>query len=40
VRKQKTDRGDAQHLLRLLREDRFPKLWVPGSENRDLRQLL
>jgi len=40
VRKQKTDRGDAQHLLQLLREDRFPKLWIPSPENRDLRQLL
>jgi len=40
VRKQKTDRGDAQHLLQLLLEDRFPKLWVPSPENRDLRHLL
>jgi len=40
VRKQKTDRRDAQHLLRLLLEDRFPRLWVPSPENRDLRQLL
>jgi len=40
VRKQKTDRGDAQQLLQLLREDRFPKLWIPSPENRDLRQLL
>jgi len=40
VRKQKTDREDARLLLQLLREDRFPKLWVPNPENRDLRQLL
>ena len=40
VRKQKTDREDARLLLQLLREDRFPKLWVPSPENRDLRQLL
>jgi transposase len=40
VRKQKTDRGDAQLLLQLLREDRFPRVWVPDPENRDLRQLL
>jgi transposase len=40
VRKQKTDRWDAQHLLQLLLEDRFPRLWVPSPENRDLRQLL
>ncbi len=40
VRKQKTDREDARLLLQLLREGRFPKLWVPSAENRDLRQLL
>src|ERR1700686_5424639 len=40
VRKQKTDRQDAQMILRLLLEDRFPKIWVPSWENRDLRQLL
>lgn len=40
VRKQKTDRGDAQLLLQLLQEDRFPRVWVPSPENRDLRQLL
>jgi transposase len=27
-------------LLRLLLEDRFPRIWVPDSENRDLRPLL
>ncbi len=40
VRKQKTDRQDAQLLLRLLLEDRFPQIWVASWENRDLRQLL
>jgi transposase len=40
VRKQKTDRQDAQLILRLLVEDRFPRVWVPSWENRDLRQLL
>jgi transposase len=40
VRKQKTDRQDAQLLLRLLMEDRFPRIWVADAENRDLRQLL
>jgi transposase len=39
-RKQKTDRQDAQHILQLLMENRFPKIWVPSWENRDLRQLL
>ena len=27
VRKQKTDRRDAEHLMHLLIEDRFPKIW-------------
>src|SRR5216117_3194864 len=40
VRKQKTDRQDAELLLRLLIEDRFPRIWVADEENRDLRQLL
>jgi transposase len=40
VRKQKTDREDARHILQLLMENRFPKIWVPSGENRDLRQLL
>jgi transposase len=40
VRKQKTDRQDAQLILQLLLEDRFPQIWVPDWENRDLRQLL
>ena len=40
VRKQKTDRQDAQHILQLLMENRFPKIWVASGENRDLRQLL
>jgi transposase len=39
VRKQKTDRQDALLLLKLLIEDRFPRIWVPTPENRDLRQL-
>ena len=40
VRKQKTDRQDAQLMLKLLTEGRFPRVWVPSPENRDLRQLL
>lgn len=40
VRKQKTDRQDAQLILQLLLEDRFRQIWVPSWENRDLRQLL
>jgi transposase len=40
VRKQKTDRRDAEHILKLLIEDRFPRLWMPSSEQRDQRQML
>jgi transposase len=40
VRKQKTDRQDAQLILQLLVEERFRQIWVPSWENRDLRQLL
>src|ERR1700724_2311813 len=40
VRKQKTDRQDAELILQLLVENRFPQIWVPSWENRDLRQLL
>ena len=40
VRKQKTDRQDAQLILRLMLKDDFPQIWVPNWENRDLRQLL
>src|SRR6266852_9489599 len=28
-RKQKTDRQDAQHILRLLLKDDFPRIWIP-----------
>jgi transposase len=40
VKKQKTDRKDAQLLLTLMMEDRFPRIWVPSPENLDVRQLL
>ena len=40
VRKQKTDRQDARLILQLLLENRFPQIWVPNWENRDLLQLL
>ncbi len=33
-------RNDALLLLRLMRENNFPRVWVPSPENRDLRQLL
>src|ERR1700739_850849 len=38
-RKQKTDRRDAQLLLSLLAEDRFPRIWVPTAGERDARPL-
>jgi len=40
VRKQKTDARDAAHLLDLLESGRFPRLWRPTLEERDLRQLV
>ena len=40
VRQQKTDKRDAAHILKLLVEGRFPRLWVPDRQQRDLRQLL
>jgi transposase len=40
VRKQKTDRRDAAHVLELMITNRFPKIWVPTPAQRDLRQLV
>jgi transposase len=40
ARGQKHDRRDAALLLRLLAEDRFPTIWMPSTELRDLRALL
>jgi len=40
VRLQKNDYFDAEHLLDLLRTGRFPRIWIPSREERDLRQLL
>ena len=40
VRRQKTDRRDAAHLLELLVSGRFPRIWVPSPAVRDTRQLL
>jgi transposase len=40
VRKQKTDARDAAHLLDLLISDRFPRIWRPTLQERDLRQLV
>jgi len=40
VREQKTDARDAAHMLQLMLQDRFPRIWVPTPAERDLRQLL
>ena len=40
VRQQKHDKRDARLLVQLLTEERFPRIWVPTSEQKDLRQLL
>ena len=40
TRKQKHDRRDARLLLTLLAENRFPTIWMPSSEQRDLCTLL
>src|SRR5499427_3353937 len=40
VRKTKTARRDARHLLDLLTHDRFPSVWIPDPATRDLRALL
>jgi transposase len=40
VRKQKTDTRDALHILDLLMQDRFLRIWVPSPAERDVRQLV
>jgi transposase len=40
TRRQKHDRRDAALLLQLLVENRFPTIWMPSTELRDLRALL
>jgi len=39
-RKQKNDRRDADLILKLLAENRFPAIWLPSKELQDLRSLL
>ncbi len=39
-RQQKHDKRDARLLLKLLAEERFPRIWVPSAQEKDLRQLL
>src|SRR5687768_14444968 len=40
VRKTKTDRRDARHLLDLLQHNRFPAGWIPDPATRDQRALI
>jgi transposase len=40
ARKQKHDRRDARLILQLMLEERFPRIWIPSVEERDVRQLL
>jgi transposase len=40
VRKQKTDSRDALYILDLLVRDKFPRIWMPSAQDRDLRQRL
>src|SRR6266849_5089244 len=40
TRKQQHDRRDADLILKLLVENRFPSIWLPSKELRDLRALL
>ena len=39
-RRQKTDRRDANLMVKLLDQDRFPRIWSPTPAERDARQLL
>ena len=39
-KKQKNDKRDTDHLLKLLLEDRFPTIWTPAAAELDVRQLL
>jgi transposase len=39
-RSQKHDRRDAALILKLLLEGRFPRIWTPPGQEKDLRQLL
>jgi len=40
VRKQKTDARDAAHVLDLLLNGRYPRIWRPTMAERDFRQLI
>jgi transposase len=40
TRKQKHDRRDAWHIMELLAEGKFPRVWLPSAEERDVRVLV
>jgi transposase len=40
TRKQKTDKRDAEQIRKLLVEGRFPRIWTPSPQERDVRQLI
>src|SRR5205823_14879487 len=40
TRRQKHDRREAWHLMELLAQGKFPRLWLPSAEERDVRVLL
>ncbi len=40
TRRQKHDRRDAWHIMNLLAEGRFPRIWLPSAEEREARVLL
>jgi transposase len=40
VRRQKTDKRDARHILDLLLKGTFPRVWQPSAAEEELRQLL
>jgi len=40
TRQQKTDRRDAELILKLMLDERFPRIWVPSEGERDVRHLL
>jgi hypothetical protein len=39
TRKQKHDRRDAWHIMELMAEGKFPRIWLPSAEERDVRVL-
>ena len=40
TRQQKHDRRDAWHIMELMAEGKFPRIWLPSAEERDVRVLV